>query len=185
MVGVAGGSGAGCIVLVEEFLECVQGLRLEFDEVIQFLVVLGTDGVDKFCSGFKEEIGSVIGQRCDVVHVIRNAITGSLSGDFACGSFGKLFHNEWVEVGKSLVTLEFCFPFSDGWVEGAHVFYSGLEESKTMMWISRDTDLLKLLFDLVIAFKFGGQVLGWIPSIVHGADEFLDVNVVHVGAEVV
>ena len=93
-----------------------------------------------------------------------------------------------VEVGKSLVTLGFCFPFSDGWVEGACVFDSGLEESKAMMQISRNTDLLKLLFDLVIAFKFGGQVLGWIPCIVHGADEFLDVDVIQsstVGVEVV
>ena len=27
-------------------------------------------------------------------------------------------------------------------------------------------------------FKLGGQVLGWIPSIVHGADEFLDVDLI-------
>jgi hypothetical protein len=129
VAGVAGGSGAGRIVLVEEFLECGQGLRLEFDEVIQFLVILGADGNDKFCSGFEDEIGSVIGKRCDGVRVICNAITGILRGDFACGSFGELFHNEWAEVGKSLITRGFCFPFLDGWVEGACSFYSGPEES--------------------------------------------------------
>ena len=188
VAGVAGGSSAGRIVLVEEFLECGHGLCLEFDEVVQFLVILSADGVDKFCSDFEDEIGSVIDERCDGVHVIRKAITGSLSGDFACGSFGELFHNEWAEVGESLVTLGFCFPFSDGWVEGACAFYNSLEESKAMMWISRNTYLLELLFDLVITFKFGGQILGLIPSIVHGADEFLDVDGVQsstVGAEVV
>ena len=73
-------------------------------------------------------------------------------------------------------------------VEGAGVLYSGFEECKAMVWISRNADLLELLFDLVIVFKFGGRVLGWIPSIVHGADEFLDVDVVQsgtIGAEVV
>ena len=35
---VAGGSGGGHSVLVEEFLECGQGLHLEFDEVIQLLL---------------------------------------------------------------------------------------------------------------------------------------------------
>ena len=43
-----------------------------------------------------------------------------------------------------------------------------------------------MLFNLVVMFKFGGQVLGWIPSC--PADEFLDVDVVKsstVGAEVV
>jgi hypothetical protein len=34
VAGVSRGSGAGRIVLVEEFLECGQGLSLEFDEVI-------------------------------------------------------------------------------------------------------------------------------------------------------
>ena len=56
------------------------------------------------------------------------------------------------------------------------------------MRISRNTDLLELLFNLVIAFKFCGRVLGWIPRLVHGADEFLDVNIVqssNFGAEVV
>ena len=38
---VAGDSGGGHSVLVEEFLECGQGLHLEFDEVIQFFVILG------------------------------------------------------------------------------------------------------------------------------------------------
>ena len=47
-----------------------------------------------------------------------------------------------------------------------------------MVWISGNANLLELLFDLVIAFKLGGWVLGWIPRIVHGADEFLDVDVV-------
>ncbi len=54
--------------------------------------------------------------------------------------------------------------------------------------ISRNANLLKLLFNLAIAFKLGDQVLGWIPRVVHGADEFLDVNVAQtstVGAEVV
>ena len=35
---VARGSGGGHSVLVEEFLECGQGLHLEFDEVIQLLL---------------------------------------------------------------------------------------------------------------------------------------------------
>ena len=44
------------------------------------------------------------------------------------------------------------------------------------------------MFDHFITFKLGGRVIGWIPSIVHGADEFLDANVIQsnaVGAEVV
>ena len=149
---------------------------------------MGADSVDKFCSGFEDKIGHVIGERCDGVHRIRNALIGSLSGDFAWGSFGELFHNECAEVGKSLVTLGFCFPFLDGWVKGACAYYSSLENSKVTMRISRNTDLLELLFDLVIAFKFGGWVLGWIPSIVHGADEFRDVDIVRsstVGADLV
>ena len=48
-------SGGGRSVLVEEFLECGQGLRLEFDEVVQFLVVLGADGIAESCSGFNIE----------------------------------------------------------------------------------------------------------------------------------
>ena len=79
---------------MEEFLECGQGLHLEFDKVVQFLVVLGADSIDKFCSGFEDEIGRVIGERCDGVHVLCNAITGSLSSEFVCGSFGELFHDE-------------------------------------------------------------------------------------------
>ena len=35
---VAGDSGGGHSVLVEEFLECSQSLHLEFDEVVQFLL---------------------------------------------------------------------------------------------------------------------------------------------------
>ena len=90
----------------------------------------------------------------------------------------------WQKFGHPWV----CFPFLDGWVEGACAFYSSLEESKATMRISRNTDLLELLFNLVITFKFGGRVLGWIPSLVHGADEFLYVDVIQsstVGAEVV
>ena len=65
---------------------------------------------------------------------------------------------------------------------------SRVPERLTAALKSRNTDLLELLFDLVIMFKFCGRVLGWIPSIVHGADEFLDVNVIQsstVGVEVV
>ena len=62
---VAGGSGGGRSVLVEEFLECSQSLCLEFDEVVQFLVVLGTDGIDKFCSDYKDKIDGVMGERCE------------------------------------------------------------------------------------------------------------------------
>ncbi len=78
---VAGGHGGGRSVLVEEFLKCDQGLHLEFDEVIQFFVVLGTDGIDKFCSGFKDKIGGVGIERRDGVHVICNTIGGSLGGE--------------------------------------------------------------------------------------------------------
>ena len=56
------------------------------------------------------------------------------------------------------------------------------------MWVSRNADLHELLLDLVVAFEFGRWVLGWIPSFVHGADEFLYVDIVQgstVGAEVV
>ena len=51
---------------MEEFLEHGQGLHLEFDEVIQFFVVLGADGIDKFCSGFKDKIGGVVGESMTV-----------------------------------------------------------------------------------------------------------------------
>ena len=47
-----------------------------------------------------------------------------------------------------------------------------------MVWVSRNADLCELLFDLVVRFKLGGRVLGWIPCIIHGADEFLDINIV-------
>ena len=56
------------------------------------------------------------------------------------------------------------------------------------MWVSGNANLRELLFHLVVAFKLGGRVLGWIPSIVHGADEFLDVDVIQsstIGADVV
>ena len=90
--------------------------------------------------------------------------------------------------GTSLFALWFGFPFADGGVTIARAVHGGLEESKAMTRISRNADLHKLLFDLVIAFKFGGRVLGWITSIVHGVDEFLDVDVIQsstVGGEVV
>ena len=47
-----------------------------------------------------------------------------------------------------------------------------------MLQISRNANLFKLLLDLVVVFKLGDQVVGWIPSIVHCADEFLDVEVI-------
>ena len=80
--------------MVEEFLECGQGLHLEFDEVIHFFIVLGANSIDKFCSGFKDKIGSVMGERCDGVHMICDAIAGSLGSEFACGGLGELFYNE-------------------------------------------------------------------------------------------
>ena len=129
-----------------------------------------------------------MGERCDGVHMICNAIAGGLGGEFACGGLGELFYDEWAKLGESLVALGFGFPFLDGGVKGASAFDSGFEECKAMVWISGNANLLKLLFDLVIAFKLGGRVLGWIPSIVHGADEFLYVDIVQgstVGAEVV
>ena len=141
LAGVAGGSG-GWVVLVEEFLKCSQGLCLEFDEFIQFLVILGADGVDKFCSGFKDEIGHVIGERCGSVHVICDAIAGSLGGEFACGGLRELFYNEWAKFGESLVSLGFGFPFLDGGVEGAKAFDSGFEECKAMVQISGNADHL-------------------------------------------
>ena len=42
--------------LVEEFLESGQCLDLEFDEVVEFFVVLHTDGIDKFCSGLRTSL---------------------------------------------------------------------------------------------------------------------------------
>ena len=148
---------------------------------------MGTDGIDKFCSGFKDKIGHVIGERCSSVHVICDAIAGSLGGEFACGGLRELLYNEWAKFGESLVTLRFGFPFLDGGVKGAGAFDGGFEERKVTVWISGNADLLKLLFDFVIAFKLGGRVLGWIPCIVHGADEFLDVDVIQhsIGVEVV
>ena len=125
---------------------------------------------------------------CYGVHIICNAIVSSLGGELACGDLGELFHNEWAKFGDRLVALGFGFPFSDGGVKGAGVFHSGFEECKATMWVSGNANLCKLLFDLVITFKLGGRVLGWIPRIVRGADEFLDVNVAQtstVGAEVV
>ncbi len=44
---VAGDSGGGHSVLVEEFLGCGQSLHLEFDEAVQFFIVLGADGIDE------------------------------------------------------------------------------------------------------------------------------------------
>ena len=129
-----------------------------------------------------------MGERCDDVHVICDAKAGSLGGEFASVVLGELFYDEWVKLGESLVALGFGFPFSNCRVEGAGVLDSGFEECKAMVWISRNADLLELLFDLVVTFKFGDRVLGWIPSIVYGVDEFQDVDVVQsstVGVEVV
>ena len=185
---VAGGSGGRHSVLVEEFLECSQGLHLEFDEVIEFFVVLGTDGIDKFCSGCQDKIGGVVGERCGCVHMIFDAIAGGLASEFASVVLGELSYDEWAKLGESLVALGFGFPFLDGGVESTGAFDSSFEECEAMVWISGNANLLMLLLDLVIAFKFGGRGLGWIPSIVHGADEFLDVDVIQpstVGAEVV
>ena len=75
---------------------------------------MGADGVDEFCSGFEDKIGCVVGERCDGVHVICDAIAGSLGGEFACGGLGELFYNEWAKFGESLVALGFGFPFLDG-----------------------------------------------------------------------
>ena len=185
---VAGGSGGKRSVLVEEFLECSQGLHQEFDEVVQFLVILGTDGINKFCGGFKYKIRRVSSERCDHVHVIRNAIPSGLSGEFASCSLGELFYNEWAKSDKSLAGLWIGFPLADGRVIIARAFYGGLEEGKATVRVGRNANLHELLLNLVIAFKFCRRVLGWVPSFVHVADEFLYVDIVQcstVGAEVV
>ena len=65
--------------------------RSQFDEVIQIFATLGADSIDKFCSGFKDEIGSVMGKRCDGVDVICDTITGNLGSEFACVVLGDLF----------------------------------------------------------------------------------------------
>ena len=111
---VAGGRVGRRSVLVEEFLECGHGLHLEFDEVIQFLAILGADGVDKFCSGFKDKINVVTSERCDSAHVICNAIAGGLGSEFASVVLCKPLYNEWAKLGESLVAFGFGFPFSDG-----------------------------------------------------------------------
>ena len=38
----------------------------------------------------------------------------------------ELAYDEWVKRGESLVTLGFGFPFSDGGVQGASAFDSGV-----------------------------------------------------------
>ena len=65
--------------------------RSQFDEVIQIFATLGADSIDKFCSGVKDEIGSVMGKRCDGVDVICDAITGDLGSEFACVLFLETF----------------------------------------------------------------------------------------------
>ena len=129
-----------------------------------------------------------MGERSDGVNVICDAIAGGLGSEFVGVVLGKLFYNEWAKHGESLVALRFGFPFSNGGVKGASAFHSGFEECKVTVWVSRNSDLHDLLFDLVVTYKLGGRVLGWILHIVHGADEFLDVDVIQsstVGAEVV
>ena len=129
-----------------------------------------------------------MGDRCDSVHVICNAVASSLGGEFACGGLGELFYDKWAKFGESLVALGSGFPFSDGKVKGAGAFDSGFDECKVTAQIHRNADLLELLFDLVITFKLGDRVFSWTPSIVHGANEFLDVDVIQsstIGAEVV
>jgi hypothetical protein len=58
-----------------------------------------------------------------------------------------------------LVALGFGFPLSDGGVKGACSFYGGLEKFKAMVWIGRNNNLHKLLFDLLVVFELGGGVL--------------------------
>ena len=87
-----------------------------------------------------------------------------------------------------MVGLWFGFPFTDGRVVIARAFYGGLEEGEASVRVGRNADLHELLLNLVIAFEFCRRVLGWVPSFVHGADEFLYVNIVQgstVGVEVV
>ena len=120
--------------------------------------------------------------------MIRGATSSGLSGEFASCSLGELFYDEWAKSDKSLVGLWFGFPFADGRVIIARAFHGDLEEGEATMRVSRNADLHKLLLDLVAVFEFGRWVLSWIPSFVHGADEFLCVDIVQgstVGAEVV
>ena len=176
------GCGTRWIVLVEEFLESGQCLRLEFDEVVEFSVVLRTYGIDEFCSGLENKVGRVSSERSDSIDVVSDAVACRLRGEFARGSFREFLHDERAKFVKCLITLGFGFPFSDGGVKGACTFYSGLEKCEASLWIGGNADLSKLLFELVVAFELGGWVLGWIPSVVHGTDEFLDVDVIQGGA---
>ena len=50
----------GRIGLCEEFLEGVQHLHFQFDEVLQFLIILGGHCIDKLCSGLENMIRCVI-----------------------------------------------------------------------------------------------------------------------------
>jgi hypothetical protein len=97
LAGSAGGGGAGWVVLVEEFLESGQSLCLEFDEIVEFLVVLHTDGIDEFCSGFENEIGRVGGERSDGIDMVSNTIAGHLHGECVRGSLGEFLHDEWAK----------------------------------------------------------------------------------------
>lgn len=99
--------------------------------------------------------------------------------EFVCSGFGKLFDYEGMEFcKKGPVALGFGFPFVDGRVNSAETFYGNFEEGKATMEIRRNDKLLKLLFNVVITFKFGGRIFSRILCTIHAADEFWDVNVV-------
>lgn len=46
------------------------------------------------------------------------------------------------------------------------------------MGVRRNAEFLMLLFDFVMTFKFGSGILSQIPRAIHGAFEFLDINIV-------
>ena len=54
----AGGCGSG-----KKFLEGSEGLCVEFDEFIQFLVILMSYGIDKFSGCFENKVCGLINER--------------------------------------------------------------------------------------------------------------------------
>lgn len=68
------GCGTRWVVLVEEFLESGQCLRLELDEVVKFSVVLRTYGIDEFGSGLENKVGRVSSERSDSIDVVSDAV---------------------------------------------------------------------------------------------------------------
>ena len=103
---------------------------MEFDEFIQFLVVLMSNGVDEFGGCFENKVGGIVIERVSGFGVVGNAIASCLRCLLAHGGLGELFDEKRTKFGKGLVGLGFGFPFADGSIEGTGIFYGSFHECK-------------------------------------------------------